>query len=63
MDTFVNIPKKVIDPNRDKKSLEVAKLSEVSIRNKSRVPKNHPYLKYNKKYEWLHGNNETIRTQ
>ena len=51
MDTFVNIPKKVIDPNRDKKSLEVAKLSEVSIRNKSRVPKNHPYLKYNRKYE------------
>ena len=41
MDTPKNIPEKVVDPNRDKKPLEVAKPNEVSTRNKSKVPKNY----------------------
>ena len=63
MDTPKNISEKVVDPNKDKNPLEVAKPSEVSTRNKSKSTKKLPYLKYNRKYEWLHGNNKTIKTQ
>ena len=51
MDTPKNIPEKVVDPDRDKKPLEVAKPNEVSTRNKSKSTKKLPYLKYNRKYE------------
>lgn len=36
--------KKMVDPNKDEEELEIAKLSEVGNKHKSRIPKNHPIL-------------------
>ena len=69
METPKNIPKEVVNPIRINKQKKKKKnylklLSQVkwTLRIIQSTQKS-PYLKCNRKYEWLHGNKEIIKTK
>ena len=67
METPKNIPKEVVNPiriNKQKKKNYLKLLSQVkwTLRIIQSTQKS-PYLKCNRKYEWLHGNKEIIKTK